>query len=103
MNLLYERKETNDQVVVVFKPYSMYLLLFVLVALMALTFIPALTTYIALGNLLMVVAAIVVLMRIVSMFKINQEIRKAMSEDRVSISGGKFSAKNPLTFVIKKQ
>eukprot|EP00919_Chromeraceae_sp_WS-2016_P065215 GHVR01154358.1.p1 GENE.GHVR01154358.1~~GHVR01154358.1.p1 ORF type:complete len:104 (+),score=3.81 GHVR01154358.1:134-445(+) len=102
MNLLYERKETNDQVVVIFKPYSMYLLLFVLLALMALTFIPALSSYVMLGNVLMAVAAIVVMMRIVSMFKINQEIRKAMSEDKVSITGGKLSAKNPLTFVIKK-
>jgi hypothetical protein len=103
MNLFYERTESDDKVVVIFKPYSMYLLLVVLIVLMGITFVPALAAYEALGNILIPIAAVVVFARIVFMYKINKEVQTAIRTDSVSITGGKLSAKNPLTFVITKK
>jgi hypothetical protein len=51
----------------------------------------------------MPIAAVVVVTRLVFMHKINQEVQQAIREDRVVISGGKLSAKDPLTFVINKK
>jgi hypothetical protein len=102
MNLFYERVETDEQIVVVFKPYSMYVLLVVLLLLMAVTFIPALASYEAVANFLLPVAAIVVIARIIFMHKINKEVQQAIRSDKVTISGGKLSTNNPLTFVIIK-
>ncbi|WP_371194867.1 hypothetical protein [Glaciecola sp. SC05] len=102
MDLFYQRTETNEKVVVIFRPYSMYVLLVVLLALMAITFVPALVAYEALGNVLIPIAAVVVIARIVFMYKVNQEVQNAIRSDSVTISGSKLSAKNPLTFVITK-
>ncbi|WP_395339755.1 hypothetical protein PN836_015260 [Ningiella sp. W23] len=102
MKLLFTRNETPEKVVIVFKPYSMYVLLVVLLMLMAVSFIDALASYEYLANYLMPVAALVVVARIIFMHKVNKEIQQAIRDERVEISGGKLSAKNPLTFVIIK-
>lgn len=102
MDLFYQRSESDDQVVIIFRPYSMYLLLAVLLVLMAITFVPTFAAYESLGNVLIPIAAVVVLARIVFMFKINKEVQEAIRDDRVSITGSKLSAKDPLTFVISK-
>ncbi|MFC4701107.1 hypothetical protein ACFO4O_13115 [Glaciecola siphonariae] len=103
MNLLYQRTETDNEIVVVFRPYSMYVLLFVLLLLMAVTFVPSLEAYAYIANVLMPIAALVVIVRIVFMHKVNSEVRQAMRDDKVTISGGKLSASKPLTFVIAKK
>jgi hypothetical protein len=102
MKLLYERSESDNEIVVIFRPYSMYILLVVLLLLMAVTFVPNFAAYAFIGNFLMPIAAVVVVTRIVFMHKINKEVQQAIREDRVSITGGKLSAKDPLTFVITK-
>lgn len=102
MNLLYQRTESANEISIVFKPYSMYVLLLVLILLMAITFVPALSAYEALANVLMPLAALVVVVRIIFMYKVNQEVQKAIRSDSVTVTGGKFSMKNPLTFVITK-
>lgn len=103
MKLFFERTENEDSLRIVFKPYSMYLLLTVLLALMAVTFIPALAQYERVGSVLIFIAAAVLISRIVVMFKVNREIRTAIRSDNVIVSGGKLSATNPLTFIIAKQ
>lgn len=103
MKLLYERNESDEKIVVIFRPYSMYVLLVVLLLLMAVTFVPNFVAYAYIGNFLMPIAAVVVVTRLVFMHKINQEVQQAIREDRVVISGGKLSAKDPLTFVINKK
>lgn len=102
MKLFFERTETEDKTLITFKPYSMYVLLTVLILLTALTFIPALAPYGHLTVVLMPLAAIVVVGRIIFMYKVNREIQQAIRDDKVVISGGKLSTKNPLTFEITK-
>jgi hypothetical protein len=103
MKLFFERKQNEDATTIIFKPYSMYLLLIVLVALMAVTFVPALAEYERVGSALIYIAAGVVLARVVVMFKVNREIQAAIRNDNVKVSGGKLSATNPLTFIISNQ
>jgi hypothetical protein len=67
---------------------------------MAVTFISVLSPYGYLVTVLTPIAAAVVAARIIFMFKVNREIQQAIRDKRVSISGGKLSAKNPLTFEI---
>lgn len=102
MKLFYERIETENEIKVIFKPYSMYLLLLVLVLLMAVSFVDALSQYEYLASVLLPIAAVVVGARIVLMHKVNKEVQQAMRDETVSISGGKLSTKNPLNFVISK-
>ena len=49
------------------------------------------------------ISAQVLVGRMVVMYKVNREIQKAISSDTVIVSGGKLSAKNPLTFTLGKQ
>ncbi|GAB54235.1 hypothetical protein GPUN_0081 [Glaciecola punicea ACAM 611] len=100
MNLFFERTHTPGKTIIVFKPYSMYLLLIILAIMTALTFTPALVAYEHFVSILMPVAAAIIAARIVLMYKVNKEIQQAIREDTVKVTGGKLSAKNPLTFEI---
>jgi hypothetical protein len=102
MKLLFERTETNEQVVLVYKPHSMYVLLAILLSLMAVTFAPQLADYAWLSGPLTLAAAAVVVVRIAFMFKVNREVQNAMRRNSVDIKGGKLSMSNPLTFIISK-
>jgi len=102
MDLFYQRSETDEQIIIVFRPYSMYVLLVVLLVLMGVTFVPALADYEYLGNVLIPIAAVVVMARIVMMHSVNKEVQEAIRSDNVKISGSKLSANNPLTFEISK-
>lgn len=100
MKWFFERSEANNSVTIIFKPYSMYALLIILGAMTAITFVNALSPYDHFVAMLMPVAAAIIGARIVLMFKVNKEIQQAIRESKVKVSGGKLSAKNPLTFVI---
>jgi hypothetical protein len=103
MKLFFERKETVDKTIIIFKPYSMYLLLVILGIMTAITFIDALSAYQEFVSILMPLAAVVIGARIVLMFKVNKEIQQAIRDNKVTITGGKLSTKNPLTFEICKK
>lgn len=103
MKLLYERTETDEQIILVYKPHSMYVLLAILLSLMAITFVPQLSDFASLSGPLTLAAAAVVIVRIVFMHKVNKEVQDAMRSKRVEIKGGKLSLNDPLTFVISKK
>jgi len=103
MKYLFERTETDDQIVLVYQPHSMYVLLVILLSLMAVTFAPQLIDYVWLSGPLTLAAAAIVIVRIVFMFKVNREVQNAMRSNSVDIKGGKLSLSNPLTFVISKE
>lgn len=103
MKIFFERTESEDKSIIIFKPYSMYVLLAALALLTAVTFVPSLAPYEYLADALIPIAALIVVGRIVVMFKVNREIQQAVGENNVDISGGKLSAKNPLTFTINKK
>ncbi|MFT4653459.1 MAG: energy-coupling factor transporter transmembrane protein EcfT [Patiriisocius sp.] len=102
MKLFFERTESKDKTIIVFKPYSMYLLLAVLALMTAITFVPALLPYEHFVAVLMPIAAAVIAARIIFMYKVNREIQHAIRNNSVNINGGKLSAKKPLTFEITK-
>jgi hypothetical protein len=103
MKLLYERTETDEQIILVYKPHSMYVLLTILLSLMAITFAPQLSDFASLSGPLTLAAAAVVIIRIVYMHKVNKEVQDAMRRNSVDIKGGKLSLSDPLTFVISKK
>nr|WP_136251311.1 hypothetical protein [Ningiella ruwaisensis] len=98
----YTRDENSDNITIIFKPYSMYALLAVLLVIMAVSFVPALAAFEPYANFLLPIAALIVLARIILMHKVNREIQQAMKADKVTISGGKLSKSRPLTFIITK-
>jgi hypothetical protein len=103
MKLLYERTETDKQIILVYKPHSMYVLLTILLSLMAITFVPQFSDFASLSGPLTLAAAAVVIVRIVFMHKVNKEVQDAMRSNNVDIRGGKLSLSDPLTFVISKK
>jgi hypothetical protein len=103
MKLLYERTETDKQIILVYKPHSMYILLTILLSLMAITFVPQFSDFASLSGPLTLAAAAVVIVRIVFMHKVNKEVQDAMRSNNVDIRGGKLSLSDPLTFVISKK
>lgn len=103
MKYLFERTENNEQIVLVYKPHSMYVLLAILLSLMAVTFAPQLADYATLSGPLTLAAAAVVIIRIVFMFNVNREVQNAMRTNSVDIKGSKLSLSDPLTFIITKQ
>ena len=96
MALLYERKETPDEIIIVYKYWPLFYI--ILTATLILSFI--LEKW---ANILWAFFGISVIIFIADIWKPNKEIRKAMREDSVQVSGSKFSFSKPFTAVIKKK
>lgn len=101
MSFLYERIEARNKVKISFK--NSYLWYLNLTALVAVSFVQS-------GSELMDIVMIVVVLLLVSgllyqfiiRMKLATEIRGAMRNGSVEVSGSKFSNKNPLTYTIKR-
>jgi uncharacterized membrane-anchored protein len=94
--------EDDSKVILIYHPHSTIALIVILLALMAVTFIEPLSAYAWLSPPLTVVAAIIVAVRILFMHKVNREVQQAMKDDKITVTGGKLSLTNPLTFTISK-
>ncbi len=96
MALLYERKETSDEIIIAYKYWPLFYI--ILIATFVLSFI--LERW---ANILWAFFGISVIVFIIDIWKPNKEIRKAMKEGSVQVSGSKFSFSMPFTAVIKKK
>ncbi|TMN86844.1 hypothetical protein CWB72_17815 [Pseudoalteromonas phenolica] len=101
MKIFYERTETEDNVILVFKPYYLYMLFGAL----ALEVIK--NQFLSLGlqsisGVIWFFVFTLIVVRFISMRKINSELSKAMKVGDISLSGSKFNPKNPLTATIPK-
>lgn len=98
MAIFYEKKETENEILYIYK-YSAsfyYALLFAF-----LTAIPdgfARISYFVISPIVLLFC----LIWIVDHWKPNRELRAAMKKGKVEITGSKFSFKNPLTCIVKK-
>ena len=99
MAFMYKRKETLDKIVIVYS-YAPYFYIFLAVALLCSFLLPKELQ--ALNFLITPLFLIFLLIFLVSIWKPNQEVRRAMKKGKVEVSGSKFSFSNPLTFIIKK-
>ncbi len=101
MKFFYDRTETDTEVVIVYRPYSWYLLFGLLAVYLVSGELPA-------GGLSelkgLAWAAIIALMvtRFFAMRGVNATVREAMKKGAVQMSGSSLSPKNPLTARIPK-
>ena len=96
MGLLHERKETSDEIVVVWKYYPIYLwILFI-----------SLATFFFFSGAIRMVAIIIfvtdMIIGLVDSWKPLKEMKAAMKNGKVEVSGSKWSLSKPLTSKIKK-
>jgi len=94
--MLYERKETKDQIKIKYKYWASYYIILLLFVVLAVVANDYLSWFLPLFILLAILFT-------VDFWKPNQEVRKAMKQGRVEVTGSKFSFSKPLTAVIKKK
>ncbi|MFH0814982.1 MAG: hypothetical protein V1902_02835 [Candidatus Falkowbacteria bacterium] len=97
MALMSDRKETQDEIVIVFK-YQAAWYLFLLIALVASFFTRRLELEMYMIAGLVVVSCVFIFGKA----KANSEVKRAMKNGKVQVSGSRFSFRNPITFTIKK-
>jgi len=97
MPILYTRQENDDKITIIYK-YKTHLNISILIL-----FFLALTNLFD-GQLiwLSIICTILLTFLIVGFWKPNHEIKKAMTQKKVQISGKNFSFNNPITFTIEK-
>lgn len=99
MSLLYERKETTDEIVIRYKYWPIFYITLLLL-------IPFSLLLDILGfdpTVIGMLGIIILILFFVDHMKPNREIRKAIKGGNAQISGSKVSFDNPYTAVIKKK
>lgn len=99
MNFFYERTESDDKVMIVLKPHSLYTMLLMV----AVWLINELVLQVALiTQIIMPVLLVFIAFRFISLLRVQKEVLLAMKQERVTTSGSKFSFSNPFTYIINK-
>ena len=98
MPFLYDRKESREDIVIVFKYQPVFY-----IVLLAAILIPSIAKLDPKWDAYLTLAIILFgVVWIVGKLKANREIKQAMRNGKVEVSGSKLSFSNPLTFRIKK-
>lgn len=99
MSFFFERKETDNQVKIVLKPHSLYVMLVML----AVWLINEMVLHIMpVTQIIMPVFIVFMVIRFFSLVKVQKEVLVAMKQGKVQTSGSKFSFANPFTYTINK-
>ncbi|WP_428443323.1 hypothetical protein [Photobacterium sagamiensis] len=99
MKFFYERIETPDDVKIVLKPNSLYIMLLMLAIWLINDFV---LQSVPITQIIMPVFIVFMIVRFFSVVKIQKEVLVAMKQGNVETSGSKFSVSNPLTYTISK-
>ena len=99
MKFFYERIETSEDVKIVLKPNSLYIMLLMLAIWLLNDFV---LQSVPITQIIMPVFIVFMIVRFFSVVKIQKEVLVAMKQGNVETSGSKFSASNPLTYTISK-
>ncbi|WEM42805.1 hypothetical protein PTW35_02920 [Photobacterium sp. DA100] len=99
MAFFFERAETDNEVKIVLKPHSLYVMLLMLATWlineMVLHIMPV-------TQIIMPVFIVFMVIRFFSLVKVQKEVLIAMKQGKVQTSGSKFSFSNPFTYTINK-
>ncbi|AJR07598.1 hypothetical protein C9J03_19885 [Photobacterium gaetbulicola] len=99
MAFFFERAETDNEVKIVLKPHSLYVMLLMLATWlineMVLHIMPV-------TQIIMPVFIVFMVIRFFSLVKVQKEVLIAMKQGKVQTSGSKFSFSNPFTYSINK-
>ena len=99
MSFFFEREETDNQVKIVLKPHSLYVMLLML----AVWLINEMVLHIMpVTQIIMPVFIVFMVIRFFSLVKVQKEVLVAMKQGKVQTSGSKFSFSNPFTYIINK-
>lgn len=98
MPFFYHRKESHEDIVIIFK----YWPVFYIILLLAIIGVPLLKLDPKWDLLVVTVLFLFLIVWLLGHRKANKEVRKAMKNGIVEVSGSKFSFKNPMKFRIKK-
>ena len=99
MKFFYERTETSEDVKIVLKPNSLYIMLLMLAIWLINDFV---LQSVPITQIIMPVFIVFMIVRFFSVVKIQKEVLVAMKQGNVETSGSKFSSSNPLTYTISK-
>jgi hypothetical protein len=102
MKVFYEKKESNQKIVYVEKPYSFYVI--VIIAIASSLFEKELTELLGVNStyLFTGIMFFIIICRLCVLSTMRREIAKAMKEGSVKTSGSRFSLFSPLTTEISK-
>ena len=101
MVLLYERNETPDEVIIVYKGWLLFYVMIITYIVLEFIFDIFIKSPAA-HFWLIAIFFILIIVFIIDSWKPNREIRRALKENVVQVSGSKFSLRNPFIVVIKK-
>lgn len=99
MAFFFKREETENQVKIVLKPHSLYVMLLML----AVWLINEMVLHIMpVTQIIMPVFIVFMVIRFFSLIKVQKEVLVAMKQGKVQTSGSKFSFSKPFTYTINK-
>lgn len=98
MGLLCKRKETDKEIIIVYKYLAIYY--YIIFLLLLFLFIPLTKEFIRIW--FFPILFFIVILKTILTWKPNQELRRAMKKGEVKISGSRFSLKNPFIVKIEK-
>lgn len=102
MKALFERTETENEIVIVQQPYMLYLILSVLASGWVSSTNQDVEWLVFASGAVWLSMILFVVWNVKTIFKTNKEIARAMKRGDVSISGSRLSFKKPMTFKIPK-
>ncbi|MGF1688901.1 hypothetical protein L4C36_19835 [Photobacterium japonica] len=99
MTFFFERTETAQDIRIVLKPHSLYIML----GMIAVWLLNDLVLQSApVSQLLMPVFIVFMVVRFFALVKVQKEVLIAMKKGQVSTAGSKFSFTNPFTYTLTK-
>lgn len=102
MKLFFDRIETTDEILVVHKPYFMYLLAGALLFAFAANEWGDSEILQASSSFIWLFAIITFVWRFISMRAVRKEMMAAMKDNKITFSGSKFNPANPMVVRIAK-
>lgn len=99
MKFFYERTESEDEVKIVLKPHSFFIML-LMIAIWLINDLVLKSAPIA--QFIMPIFIAFMVIRFFSIIRVQKEILLGMKQRKAETAGSKFSIKNPLTYTIKK-
>lgn len=99
MKFFFERTETAQEIQIVLKPHSLYLMLLMLGGWLLNDLVMQSAP---IAQVIMPVFIVFMVIRFFALIRIQKEVLVAMKQNKVATIGSKFSFSNPFTYTINK-
>jgi hypothetical protein len=102
MAIFFERTETEEKITIRYKNMIVYYLLYFVLIVLAIGTVVLSYLSPLLGCIAMPAIVVPLFLLYFFMHGVNSEVKEAMKNGKVQVSGSRFSSSNPLTFEISK-